>query len=68
MPGGGGSVITVSLHVLGITDDGRLWHASQPVPVDGSAGSWKPWEEVKAGGSQQPRSLCQCGLCKYLDN
>ncbi|HZU03560.1 MAG TPA: hypothetical protein VFA10_28095 [Ktedonobacteraceae bacterium] len=46
--------ITISLHLLGITSDGRVWHTSQPEGTYDSEGAWQTWEEVKAPGSHQP--------------
>ncbi len=50
MSGAPGS--TISLHLLGITNDGRVWHSSQS--EDALEGSWHTWEEVRAPGLQQP--------------
>jgi hypothetical protein len=53
MPGGA-TTTTISLQVLGITDDGKLWHTSQSVLDNGSMGSWSSWEEVKPKGVNAP--------------
>src|SRR6266496_859681 len=50
----GGSPTPTKLHLYGITQDGKLWHAIQTIPQDGSADSWSPWEEVKGKGQSEP--------------
>jgi hypothetical protein len=71
MSGPGQPIITIRLHVCGITNDGRLWHASRPRDKSSPVASWGPWsawEEVKAEGAGDVGPFVSVGCAVEFDS